>query len=219
MVKRILVIGLGRLGDSLARHLYDEGNEVIAIDTSAEHIDRIKSFTHLAVQGDASDMHTLVEVGAAKVDAAVICMGESFEASVLTLTNLLELKVPNITVRASNNRKAEVYKSVGAHSVFFVEEEMGRALAIRMSRPAVLHEMELDYNLKIVEWNPARWAQNRTIQNLNLPQTHQVQIIGLRDPKNPKEIIFPSPDLLLKEGFLALIIGSDRDVLRLLERS
>jgi trk system potassium uptake protein len=217
--KRILVIGLGRLGESLARHLYEEGVEVIALDTSAENVHNIKNYSHLAIQGDGSDIHTLVEIGASKVDAAVVCMGESFEASVITLTNLLELKVPNITVRASTRRKAEVYKSVGAHHVFYVEEEMGRILATRMSRPAVLHEMELDYNLKIVEWNPGKWAINRSIENLNLPQHHQVQIIALRDPKKPKEIIFPDPHTIVREGLLALILGSDRDVLRLLERT
>ncbi len=218
MNRRILVIGIGRLGESLVRHLFLEKAEVIALDTDEKNIDDIKNHCHLAVQGDGSDLETLIEVGAASVDTAVICMGESFEASVLALTNLLELKVPRIEVRASDTRKAKIFKSIGAHHVFYVEGEMGRLLAYRMSRPSVLHEMELEYGLKIIEWSPSVWAFDRSLLELNLPASHQVQVVAIRDPANPKQVIFPDPHTVIKKGQLALLMGNEKDLQRLLAR-
>ncbi len=213
--QRILVIGLGRLGDSLVRHLYDEGCEIIALDVNEENIEKAKNYSQLAVQCDSTDMSSLVEVGADKVDQAFICMGESFEASILTLTNLLDLKVPLITVRASTQRNAQVYKSVGAHKVFFVEEEMGRALASQIIRPTVLHEMDLDSNFKIIEWNPSKWALDKTLSELSLKEQYNIQLLALRDALKPSDIIFPEPQIKVKKGTTLIIMGAQRDLRKL----
>lgn len=215
--QRILVIGIGRLGESLVRHLFADGVEVIALDNDPENIESVKDDSSLAIVGDATDIEVLKEIGAASVDLAVISIGENFESSVLTLTNLQELKVKKIAVRASTAKKARIFESIGAHNVFYVEEDMGRILAHRFSRPSILHTMELGYGIKIAEWSPTKWAQGRSLLDLQLPQRHRVQVIALRDPKHPKEIIFPAPDTILEQRFLALILGNDKDLQRLLE--
>lgn len=216
MKQRILVIGLGRLGDSLVRHLYEDGVEVIALDNKKENIDRVKDFTNIAVVGDSTDIEVLREVGAPSVDLAVISIGESFESSVLTLTNLQELKVKKIAVRASTAKKAQIFRSIGAENVFYVEEDMGKILAHQFSRPSILHTMDLGYGLKIVEWTPAKWAQGKTLTDLQLPQKHRVQVVALRDPKQPKELRYPSPTIKLEEGLLVLLLGGDDDLQRLI---
>jgi trk system potassium uptake protein TrkA len=218
MKKRFLVIGIGQLGHSLARNLFLEGKEVIALDNDESHIDSVKSDCTLAVTGDSRDIDVLKEIGAHRVDTAIICMGNSFEASVLTLMNLLELKVPCIAVRASSPQKAQIFKSVGAHQVFFVEEEMGKVLAHTFSRPAILHAMDLGYDLKLVEWSPAKWTWGKTLEQLQLPQKHRVQIVALRKKDNPKEIIFPRSNMELNSETLTLLMGTDKDLQRLQER-
>ena len=215
---RVLVIGIGRLGESLVRHLHEDGVEVIALDNSQANIDRIKVFASLAIVGDATDLEVLKEIGATSVDQAVISIGDSFEASVLAVTNLQELKVKNIAVRASTARKAQIFHSIGAPKVFYVEEDMGRILAHRFSRPSMLHTMELGYGIKVVEWSPGAWAVGKSLVNLQLRQKHRVQVIGLRDPLSPKEIIFPSPEVVLKEGVSVLLLGSDADWQMLLDK-
>lgn len=215
MKKRFLVIGIGQLGHSLVSNLHAEGMEVIALDNDPRNIDAIKSEATLAVVGNAMDIQVLQEIGASKVDVAVLCMGTSFEASVLTLTNLLELKVPCVAVRASTQQKAHIFKSIGAHQVYFVEEEMGKILAHSFSRPAILHAMDLGYDLKLVEWSPPSWACGKSLEDLKLPQKHRVQIVALRDRNNPKEIIFPRSNMILTSDTLALLMGGDKDLQKL----
>jgi trk system potassium uptake protein len=218
MKKRFLVVGIGQLGLSLSRNLLMEGQEVIALDHDEVHIDQVKEHSTLAVVGDSRDRDVLKEIGADKVDTAIICMGNSFESSVLTLMNLLELKVSCIAVRASTEQKAQIFKSVGAHQVFFVEDEMGKVLAHTFSRPAILHAMDLGYDLKLVEWNPASWTWGKTLEELQLPQKHRVQIVALRDKSNPKEIIFPRSNMSLNQETLTLLMGMDKDLQRLQDR-
>lgn len=215
--KRVLVIGIGRLGSSLIRNMYEDGAEVIALDNNMEHINSIKPYAHLAVQGDGTDIEVLQEVGAPAVDLAVVSIGEGFEASAMTLTNLLELNVKRIAVRAHTARMAKIYKSIGAHEVFYVEEDMGKILAHRFLRPSIKHEMDLGFGLKMVEWSPSKWVLNKSLVDLQLPNKFKVQIVGFRNPAQPKEIMMPHSAYVIKEGDLALILGHDKDIQRLLE--
>lgn len=212
---RFLIIGIGQLGESLARHLHADGLEVIALDTDPEHIEEVKAHSSLAVVGDCMDLDVLNQIGAGSVDCAVLCMGTSLEATVMAIAHLVELKVPHIAVRAPNLKMAKIFERVGAHEVFFVEEEMGKVLAHGFSRPAILHAMDLGYDLRLIEWSPAEWAMGKTLMELNLPKRYKVQIVALRDRNNPHEIIFPKADLKLEAHLLTLLVGTDKDLERL----
>jgi trk system potassium uptake protein TrkA len=219
MKMRILVIGLGRLGTALAQSLAEGGAEVIALDNHPENLDDLKSFVHVAVQGDSTDPEVLRQVGASSVDCAVVCMGEFFESTLLTTATLLELKVPHVAARASTARNAQILKKIGAHEVFYVEHEMGRIMGRRLTRPSVVHEMELGYGLKIIEWDPPEWARKRSLAELSLPKEYKVQVITLIDPSKPGEIIWPRPDTVIAPGLRCVLMGSSADLQKLLEKT
>jgi trk system potassium uptake protein TrkA len=215
---RFLVIGIGQLGESLVRNLHQDSMEVIALDNNPEHIESVKTSSSMAVVGDCMDMKVLKEIGASTVDCAVICMGTSFEATIMAIAHLVELKVPHIAVRASNTKTARIFERVGAHKVFFVENEMGKVLAHSLSRPTILHAMDLGYDLRLVEWSPSEWAIGKTLMELNLPNEYNVQVVALRDRNIPNEIIFPKANLILESHHLTLLVGMDQDLDRLQER-
>ena len=54
-MKRFVVIGLGRFGSGVARALYDQGLEVIAIDLDETLVDRYADHVSRAVVGDATE--------------------------------------------------------------------------------------------------------------------------------------------------------------------
>lgn len=93
---------------------------------------------------------------------------------------------------------------------------MGKALALQLTIPSILHSMELDFGLKIVEWQPSAWAQNRPLSELQLPQKHKVQVVAIRDQTNPKSLQYPSPQFVLTEKDLVLLLGLDSDVQKLI---
>lgn len=214
--KRFLVVGLGILGQTVARTLAEEGSEVLTLDHDPLNVERIKDHVAVAIQGDSTDPKLLEQVGVNKLDAAVICIGENFAGSVLTTAHLLDLKARYVAVRAMNQLHADIFTRMGAHEVFFVESEMGRALAHRLKSPAILHELDLGDGFRIVEWASPLWMSGRRIRDLALPKNYSIQIIAMRDPLKTQSLIMPAPEMEISEGLQLLLVGRDRDLARLM---
>ena len=218
-MERILVIGLGRLGSSLVEHLADKNVDIIAVDEDMDRVDEIKHLISHCIQGDSTDPEFLKQVGAEKVDHAILCIGEKLECSILTITLLLELGVKKISARAANTRNARILSRVGAHEIFFVENEMGKIMASRLTRPSVKKEMELGYGLKLVDWIPAPWTFGKNLAELAFPTNYGVQIVALFNPEQPDSVNFPTSHSVLGSGSHCLLIGTDAAIDKLLKHS
>ena len=75
MKKSYVVIGMGRFGSSVAERLCELGNEVLAIDTDSEKIQRMESKVTCAVVADARDEDVLRSLGARSCDCAIVAIG------------------------------------------------------------------------------------------------------------------------------------------------
>lgn len=71
MKKSYVVIGMGRFGTSVAERLYELGNEVLAIDTNPDKVQRMESKVTCAVVADVRDEEVLRSLGARSCDCAV----------------------------------------------------------------------------------------------------------------------------------------------------
>jgi trk system potassium uptake protein TrkA len=101
--RRFAVIGLGRFGSTLAQGLAASGQEVIAIDSGQELIEGLQDVVDQAVRLDATDEKALRAQGVDKVDVAVVCIGENFEANLLATALLLDMGVPEVVARARSS--------------------------------------------------------------------------------------------------------------------
>jgi trk system potassium uptake protein TrkA len=111
MARRVLVIGLGRFGSSLAESLAQSGCEVIAVDNDMSHIDAIKQKVAYALELDATDPNALRSVDAHTCHAAVV---------------------------AVTTRHGRILLAAGASRVVEIESEMGRALGRELAGGADL---------------------------------------------------------------------------------
>lgn len=134
MPKRILVIGLGRFGSALAESLAENGCEVIAVDSDMTTVDELKRTVTHAVELDATNPQALRSIEAASCAVAVIAIGESFEASALTVAALREVGVAQIVARARTPRHARILIAAGASHVIELETQMGKAIGDRLAR-------------------------------------------------------------------------------------
>jgi trk system potassium uptake protein TrkA len=82
---------------------------------------------------DASDPEALRSVDAATCHAAIVAIGEDFEASVLVVTALKEAGVKRVIGRARTPRQARILAAVGAAQVLELEAEMGRRLGLSLA--------------------------------------------------------------------------------------
>jgi len=131
-MQRIVVVGLGRLGRAVAEALTAAGADVLAVDERLDEVERARDAVAAAVQADASDPQAMEAAGARGAAAAVVAIGEDFEASVLATSVLRELGVPRVVARAGSAREERILKLVGATETLSVEREVGGQLAKRL---------------------------------------------------------------------------------------
>ena len=216
--RKILVIGLGVLGDTVARTLAEDGAEVIALDKSPILIDRIKDHVNHAVEGDSTDRKVLEQIGAADLDAAVICIGEEFEGAVLTAAHLIDLEVAHIASRANSEISASILQRLGVHEVFFVEIEMGKAIAHQIHSPSIKKEMEIGDGYRIIQWVAPAWMHEKEVMELAINKRFKVQIIGIKGQSELSKIMAPYGDTLIHEGDMLLLAGQFNDLDELIHR-
>jgi len=217
----IAVLGLGRFGQRLAVQLARGGEEVLAFDSDRAVIEQIAGDVAQAVMLDVTDEAALRARGVHQCKAAVIGIGEDFEATVLTTVILKEMEVPRIVARARSRTTAEVLRRVGAHDVVLAEDEAADRWAARLLGPRVLNQIEFHEGYSIAEFKlPESWI-GTGLAELDVRRKLGLHIVALKRPDPPSpggvRIMIPSPTEPLAEGDVVIVMGRDEDLRKLAE--
>jgi trk system potassium uptake protein len=213
--KRILVIGLGMLGNSVAKSLHDEGAEVIALDNDPNHVDAIKDHVAVAVHGDSTQKRILEQLGVpADIDAAIVCIGEHFESAVLATANLIDLGVKHVAVRANNEIGFKIMERIGAHDVFTVEASMGKIIAHRLMHPSISQEMEIGDGYRIVQWEVVPSVVGKNLAQLALPTNFRIQVVATKSSADGGRISLPMANSTIDPESILFLMGHEKDLQR-----
>jgi trk system potassium uptake protein TrkA len=225
-MRTFAVIGLGRFGTAVAETLVDQGQEVLAVDNNPDKVEQIGDLVTHAVQCDATDEKALKAIGLENVDVAVVSVGEDIEASILIVMTIMELGVPEIIAKSVTGKQGNVLERLGVHRVVYPEREAAVRLAHSLAAPSQLEHLQLAKGFGFVEMPlPARYAGMllretliRTHYNVNVVAIkRQATDTGLPGAHDAEVNFNPSPDDLLKEGDILLMIGHETDLQRLQE--
>lgn len=212
--KRFVVIGLGNFGSSAAAMLYRQGHEVIAVDISAETVDRVAPNVTRAAVGDGRDITVLSHLGGDEADVGIISTGDDITASVLATLTLLDLGIKSIIVKVISEDHSRVMRRIGASQTVFPEKDMAENLAQSLSDDSVLNYTRLGAGFGMQEMKtPKRW-QGKTLRELSLPNQHLLSVVGIHHIKTDTLSIPPNPDRPLMATDTLLIAGSDKALQR-----
>lgn len=216
-MKRFVVIGLGRFGSWVARALYEQGFDVIALDTDSTLVDRYVDLVTRCVVADGTDPEVLRRVGAADADAAVVSTGNDLAATILASMALRELGVNNIYAKAASPRDALAMERFMVTETIFPEREAAERLARRLASTTVLDYIRLGQGYSIQEMAiPDAWV-GRTLRELGLPASREVQVVALYDVLADHWEVVPDPDQPLKESDVAIVAGADETLRALVQ--
>lgn len=151
MASKFAVIGLGQFGRSIALALAGRGAEVIAIDRDMSLVESVKEDVALAVALDATDEKALKSQNISEVDAAVVAIGEDFEARLLASVILLELKVKRIISRATSEKQKMILERIGVKEILSPEETVGKNVAETLIHPQLKNFFQLPDDFEIAE--------------------------------------------------------------------
>ncbi len=211
-MKRVVVIGLGIFGFNIAKDLYENGMEVIAIDKDKEVIQKIKDFSTKAILSDGTDKEMMESIGIQEDDVVILSFGEDLAAATLITLHLKQMKVKRIIVKAPNEDHKRVLEKVGATEVIIPEKEMADKVARSLISPNVLDYIPLSEDYTICELVPPSSFMGRTIGELHLRSRYHIEVIALREVLPERIIMVPRADFVIKDSDILVVIGRDKDI-------
>ena len=175
-----VVIGLGRFGSEIAVRLCEAGEEVIAIDTNEQLVDKVADHVTRAIAADARDQDVLERLGIGEIDHAIVAVGSDLAASALITMNLKNMLVPDIICKAHDSVHREILERLGASRVIIPEREMAAKLALGMTTAGIMEYIELSDEYGISEIQPDPSWLGKSIHALQLRSRYGVNVIALR---------------------------------------
>ncbi|WP_338986614.1 TrkA family potassium uptake protein [Fusobacterium polymorphum] len=211
-MKQYLVIGLGRFGTSVAKTLYEAGENILGIDVSEELIqDRINNnILKNAIIGDASDGKILKDIGAENFDVAFVCIGD-IEASVMIALNLKELGIKSIIAKAINKKHGKVLTKIGATEIVYPEEHMGKRIAELTMNTDIIEHLKFTDNFVLVEVKAPSIFWNNSLIKLDVRNKYNINIVGIKKSKG-EFLPNPTANVVIEEGDVLVIITDKKTV-------
>lgn len=213
--RQFAVIGLGRFGRAVCTSLHHLGYEVLGTDIDEKLVTQVltqKSASH-AVQLDSTEPESLKEAGIFEMDTVIVAIGNYLQESIITTLNVKEAGVEQVVAKASSQIHGKLLERVGADLVVFPEYEAGCNLAKTLTQPGVLEHFELDKENSIVEVLVPEEFHGQTLSQLDFRKRYGLNVLAISN--GDKFITNPSPEQVLKQGLVMVVIGSNKNLQRL----
>ena len=219
----VAVIGLGTFGAKTAVRLFEKGAEVLAIDSQAELVDRIKDKVSHAICIDVTQERSLRAVNISDVDTAIVCIGDNIEMSIMAVAMLRRLGVGRVVALATNQLHEHVLKEIGASEIIKVEEEMGEIVASKIAAPHVLQRYNFAAGYSIVEIKLGKSFEGKTLVESQIRQNYSLNIVALQkrvpyiseEGKASYRIVIndsPLPMDIIEADDIVVLVGSEKNL-------
>lgn len=209
------VIGLGRFGQTIATELEKNGHQVLIIDYNAAVVNALSDMVTNAVVGDPMNPDVLRAAGVKNYDCAVVCFSERINDSIIVTMMLKEMGIKKVVVRANSEIDKKILYKIGADSVVFPEQDMGKKLAYMLDKNDVMEHIRFSDEYSIVEKKvPLSWV-GKSILELDVRKRYHINIIAICDNDKGTINISPSPEYCFEASDVITLIGSNKDIDRI----
>ena len=213
MVKSFIVFGLGRLGSTVAKTLYNMHNDVLAVDMNPERVKYVSENVTTAIEADLMDEDVFDDLGLSNFDCAVIAIGSSLDSAIMATIACVEAGIPLIVAKAPTKRYGHILKRLGAHTIIYPEIDMGMRLAKQLTDNGITDYFELSDDYGIVEYEVAENWIGKSIRDLQLRRDFHVNVIAIRRAKDL--IVRRVAEEELQRNDIIIFFGSDDDLKKL----
>ncbi|AEF38708.1 potassium channel family protein [Hoyosella subflava] len=206
---RVVVLGLGRFGRSLARELVTSGTQVLGIDNDPKIIQRLaEDLTQTAV-ADTTDRDSLMQLGVHKFPHAVVAVGTDLESSILTTSLLADFQVPQIWAKATSRQHSRILERVGAHHVVIPEHDMGERVA-HLVTGRMLDYIEFGDDYAMVKTLAPADAIGMPLKDSELRRKYEITVVAVKRPG--QNFTYATQDTVLMRGDILVVAGKIRQV-------
>ena len=221
--KRFAVIGLGRFGYTVAMQLAKSGADVIAVDSDQNIINEVSNQVSVALCMDSVDKEGLLAHGVDKVDAAVVAIGQNFEANLLTTAILKDMGIEKVIARASNDVQKRILERIGADQVIFPEDAIGMRVAQSLISSRILDITSLFEGLSVAQVVVPKELVGKRIGEIKFRQKYKCNIVVIKRKSDQSDIkgesswynVLPEPDDEIRLSDIMVVVGAEKDIEKL----
>lgn len=207
--KDVCVIGIGKLGFSVIKKLYDMQMNVLAIDKDENNLQKVSRLANQIAIADGSDPEVLLSLGVPKFDTVVVGTGENVDI----VAALSEVGVSKIIAKAINERHERILSQIGVKAIIRPEIEAGARAALMSVNDRLL---EFTHDIRDVGDGyvvAEVWLHNADMVN------HEVKNAGFRklniniiSISRSHKLFLPKGDFVLKDNDKLSLLCKSKDL-------
>jgi trk system potassium uptake protein TrkA len=207
MKKQIVVVGLGRLGESIARTLITIGHEVLALDKDVTPVQAISPFVTHAVQTDPTSESALQQLGVGNFDIGVVALA-GIEESVLVTILLKKLGVRYVIATAVSEPHGTILENIGANKVVYPEREMGIGIAYVLTLGNIIDYIPVTTGYGVVKMTvPARFV-GKSLSEAGFSHRGRLEVLVLILQRKQEIYISPGNTETIRPDDVLVVSGN-----------
>ena len=186
---KCIIIGLGTYGRVLVDEMSALGHEVIAADSDASRVERVKDICDAAFQIDACDELALTVLPLKKVDVVIVAIGSNLGASVRVVALLKKLGVKHIYARANDYVHKSILQAFDIKKILIPEERAARSLVRQMDLGVKTDLFRIDDTYCVYKFRIPEKFVGRLVNDLHLYEEYHLKIIAVKKAEKVQNFI------------------------------
>jgi trk system potassium uptake protein len=207
MKKQVVVIGIGRLGESLAKTLSTIGHDVLAIDSHEAAVQNIAPFVTQAAQVDPTDQAALKELGVGNFDIGIVTL-PGIEENLLATLILKKVGIRYVIGRAISELHGTILERIGADKVVYPERDMGTGLAYVLTLGNIIDYIPVTSEYGVVKMSIPDYLAGKSLSEAGFGHHGKWEIIVLVLQRQKDIIINPGATELIKLNDTLVVSGT-----------
>lgn len=199
-----IICGCGRVGQRLCQELVEARVPFVVIDRAAEALEMCRQKNWPAIQGDASDDHTLLDAGLKRARGLAAVLSSDADNLFVVLSSKLLAREVRVIARAFDEKGAEKMQKAGADQVVSLYASGATRMAQLLINPSLGDFYEIaaagGAKLDLAEINvtaESAFAGKKLFETDFRRQG--VLVVGITKP-NGKTLLPPPTDTLIEAG-------------------
>lgn len=211
-MKSVLLIGMGKFGQTLGESLLNMGVEVMIVDKNESRINALASKYTDALIANCMSEDNLRALDVPSFDACVVAIGDDFQSS-LEITSLLkELDAKWVVSKATTEIQKKFLLRNGADEVVYPDKDIAEKLAVKLNSAKVFDYIELNNEYSIFEIAvPNHWT-GKKLADLNPRKKYGLNLLTVK--KGERVLASFDANYVFEQGDHMLVFGETEKILK-----
>ncbi len=210
-MKSVLLIGLGKFGQTLGEKLLSMDDEVMIVDKEEDVINALAPKYTNALIANCMNEDNLRAMDIPSFDVCIVAIGDDFQSSLEITSILKDLGAKYVVSRADTEIQRKFLLRVGADEVVYPNRDIAEKLAVKLNSEKVYDYIELDSEYSIFEIAvPKKWNGKSLIET-NPRARYGINILTIK--KQKKIIPLPPATYVFEEGDHMVVFGNTESII------